>query len=105
MQHLLWYANEKEDMLNRIVTEDKSWVHHCQPESKHASMQWKHHSSPSATKFKVMPLPGKVVLTVFWNSQGILLAHSQKQGEHTNSASVEAFRMQFVENIQANWQE
>jgi hypothetical protein len=27
LQHLLWYADEGENMLNRIVTGDKSWVH------------------------------------------------------------------------------
>jgi hypothetical protein len=31
VQHLLWYAAEGEDMLNRIVTGDESWVHHYQP--------------------------------------------------------------------------
>jgi hypothetical protein len=30
LQHLLWYeyADEGEDMLNRIVTKAASWVHH-----------------------------------------------------------------------------
>jgi hypothetical protein len=41
LQHLLRYADEGEDMLNRIVTEDESWVHHYQLESKSASMHWK----------------------------------------------------------------
>jgi outer membrane lipoprotein-sorting protein len=40
LQHLLRYADEKEDVLNRIVTGDESWVHHYQPESKRASIQW-----------------------------------------------------------------
>jgi hypothetical protein len=31
MQHLLRYAYEGEDMLNRIVTGDKSCMHHYQP--------------------------------------------------------------------------
>jgi hypothetical protein len=48
VQHLLQYADEGEDALNKIVTEDKSWVHHYQPNSKHASVQWKHPSLPSA---------------------------------------------------------
>jgi hypothetical protein len=39
LQHLLWHADEGEDMLNRIVTGDESWVHHYQPESKYASLQ------------------------------------------------------------------
>jgi hypothetical protein len=38
LQHLLWYADEEEDMLNRIVIGDESWVHHYQPESEHASL-------------------------------------------------------------------
>jgi hypothetical protein len=59
------YADEGEDMLNMIVTGDESWVHHYQPESKHASVQWKHPSSPSTKKFKVTPSTGKVMLTVF----------------------------------------
>jgi hypothetical protein len=44
-------------------------------------VQWKHLSSPSATKFKVIPLAGKVMLTVFWDSQGILIANIHKHGK------------------------
>jgi hypothetical protein len=36
LQHLLRYADEGGDMLNRIVTLDESLEHHYQPESKHA---------------------------------------------------------------------
>jgi hypothetical protein len=54
LQHLiLRYADKGEDVLNRIVTGDESWVYHYQPESKHASMQWKLSSSPSAKKLDV----------------------------------------------------
>jgi hypothetical protein len=42
LQHLLRYADK--DMLNKIVTGDESWVHHYQPESKRALMQWKYSS-------------------------------------------------------------
>jgi hypothetical protein len=42
LQHLLYYTDEREDMLNRIVTGNESWVHHCQSKSKRASMQWKY---------------------------------------------------------------
>jgi hypothetical protein len=61
LQHLLQYADEREDMFNRIVTGDESWVHHYQPKSKRASMQWKHPSSPSTKKFNVMPSGGSTV--------------------------------------------
>jgi hypothetical protein len=74
-------------MLHRIVTGDESWVHHYQPESKRASVQCKYPSSPSAKKFKVMPSAGKVMLSVCWVSQGVLLAHFQKRRDNVNSAS------------------
>jgi hypothetical protein len=38
LQHLLQYADEGDDVLNTIVTGDESWVPHCHPKSKHASM-------------------------------------------------------------------
>jgi hypothetical protein len=46
----LTVAGEGEEtlMLNRIVTGDESWEHPYQPESKCASVLWKHPSSPSA---------------------------------------------------------
>jgi hypothetical protein len=82
LQHLLCYADD-EDMLNRTVTGDESWAHHYEPESKCVSTQWKHPSSPSTKKFKVMSMPsaGRVQ-----DSQGVLLAHFQKRGENVNSA-------------------
>jgi hypothetical protein len=46
LHHLLRYAVDGEYMLNSSVTEDETWVHHYQPESKRASMRWKHPSSP-----------------------------------------------------------
>jgi histone-lysine N-methyltransferase SETMAR len=87
LQHLCRYADEGEDMLNRIITGDESWVHHYQPESKRASMQWKHPSSPCVQKFKVTPSAGKVMLTVFWDCQGVLLTNFQKKGDNVNSES------------------
>jgi hypothetical protein len=65
LQHLLQYADEGEDVLNRAVTGGESWVHHYQPKTKGASMQWEHPSSPSTKKSTVMPSAGKVMLTMF----------------------------------------
>jgi hypothetical protein len=76
-----------EDVLNTTVTGDETWMHHYQPESNRASMQWKHPSSPSTKKFNVTPSAGKVMLTMFWDSHGVLLAHYQKHGEYMNYAS------------------
>jgi hypothetical protein len=44
------------------------------------------HLHPKSFKFKVTPSAGKVMLTMIWDSQGILLADFQKHGENVNSA-------------------
>jgi hypothetical protein len=69
------YANKGEDFLKRIVTGDKTWVHHFAPESKRQSMEWKHPGSPVKKKFKCQPSAGKAMLTLFWDSQGVILEH------------------------------
>jgi histone-lysine N-methyltransferase SETMAR len=40
----------------------------------------------STKKFKVTPSAGKVMLTVFWDSHGVLLARFPKCGDNVNSA-------------------
>jgi hypothetical protein len=62
-------------------------LHHTK--SKRSSVQWKHPSSPSAKLFEVMSRASaeKSMLTVFWESQGVLLSHFQKRGENVKSAS------------------
>jgi len=82
LQHLQCYLDEGDDMLSRIVTGDESWVHHYEPKTKRASMQWKHPTSPSHKKFKVTPSARKVMLTAFWDCQGVLLTRFQ-QHDHT----------------------
>ncbi|PNF22061.1 Sodium-dependent serotonin transporter [Cryptotermes secundus] len=52
LQHLNRYHDEGHDILARIVTGDESWVHHYQPETKRASMQWKHPEFPVKTRLR-----------------------------------------------------
>jgi hypothetical protein len=67
--------------------------------------QWKHPSSPSRStkKSKVTPSAGKVMLTVFLDSQGVLLAHFQKRGENINSASHCKVLLKFWDAIRRNY--
>ena len=67
------FSAEGETFLERIVTGDETWVHHYTPETKRSSMQWKHVTSPSPRKFRVMRSAGKVMATVFWDIKGVLL--------------------------------
>jgi hypothetical protein len=106
LQHLLRYADEGEDTFNRIVIGAN---HECITTNLNTSVQWKYPSSHSRIKFKVMPIAGKVMLTMFWDSERVVLAHFHKHGENVNSASycevLLKLQMQFTENVQTNWQE
>lgn len=65
-----------------VVTGDETWCHWYDPESKQESMQWKHKGSPTPKKFKVQKSAGKVMSTVFWDREGILLIEFMVKG-HT----------------------
>lgn len=84
-QHLDRYVNERDNFFDRIITGDETWIHHYEPESKRQSMEWKHPNSPSKKKFKTQPSVGKLMLTVFWDSQGPVLEHYQERGTTINS--------------------
>ena len=72
--------------MDSIVTGDESWAHHYEPETKRQSMQWHHLGSPSPKKFKLAPSAGKVMITVFWDSRGVILLDLLPKGETINSA-------------------
>ena len=46
------------------------------------SMHWKHPGSPHPKKFKRVSLAGKVMASVFWDSQGVII----EQGRTINGA-------------------
>lgn len=67
------FNQDEEDFLRHLVTGDETWIHHWDPESKQESMQWKHRGSPPPTKFKVQASAGKIMATIFWDREGILM--------------------------------
>jgi hypothetical protein len=83
---LQWYRNEGNNFLNHIITGNETLIHHYEPQSKGQSMQWMLQSSPAAKKFKTQPTDRKLMLTVFWNSQGAILEHYQERGTTVTSA-------------------
>jgi hypothetical protein len=85
-EHLDIHAHEGDAFLHRIVTGDKSWVCHYEPGSKRQSMQWKHPSSLANKKFKTQASAGKVMLTIFWDVNGLVLVHFQEQSQTVTSA-------------------
>jgi len=52
---------------------DETWLYHYDPETKQQSMEWQHCRSPRSKKFRVQKYAGKVLASVFWDQDGILL--------------------------------
>ncbi|GFR88170.1 transposase [Elysia marginata] len=82
LQH---FEKEGDEFIQRIVTGDETWIHHYDLESKRQSMEYRHKSSPSPRKFKVVASARKVMLTVFWDSEGIVHIEFLKQRNTVNS--------------------
>ena len=81
------YRREKDHFLDNIVTGDETWVHHYEPESKRASMEFRRQGSPPPRKFKTFPSAGKLMLTVFWDIHGVILTEFLQPGSTVNSDS------------------
>jgi histone-lysine N-methyltransferase SETMAR len=71
-QLLQRYEREGAEFLDSIVNCDETWVHYFTPESKRASKQCKHTHSPPSKKAKAIFSAGKIMVTVLWDSKGII---------------------------------
>ena len=80
------YVDAPGDFVERVVTKDETWVHHFDPESKMQSKQWKHPCSPHPYKFKRVHSAGKVMASIFWDSQGVIVIYYFEQGRKINRA-------------------
>ena len=82
-EELLARFNKSPDhFMQRIVTQDETWVHHFDPESKEQSKQWKHQGSPPPKKFRHSTSVGKVMASVFWDCKGVIMVNYLQRG-HT----------------------
>jgi len=79
------FEKDGEDFLKNIVTGDETWVHHYDPENKGQSMEYRQKESPQPKKFKTQASAGKVMLTVFWNSERVVLADFLEKETTINS--------------------
>ena len=80
------YEENPESFHARLVTSDKTWIHHLDPGTKQESMQWKHPSSLPPKKIKTQPSAGKVMATVFWESKCVLIVEYKPAGLYITGA-------------------
>ena len=67
------FRSKEDDFLSHLVTVDETWVHYYEPENKAQSRQSIGLGSPRPKKFKTQPSAGKVMATVFWDAQGVIM--------------------------------
>jgi len=60
-------------------------VLHKTPELKQQSMEWRHNSSPTKTKFKQTIATRKIMCTVLWDRKGVLLVDFLPQDSPINA--------------------
>lgn len=81
------YSTDGPQFLSRIITGDESWVQHYTPETKRTSNEWRHKNSPQPKKAKTIPAVQKVMLTVFFDSEGVVYSEFTPRGTTINAAS------------------
>ena len=76
-----FFRRDPNDFLSRLVTMDKTWLYDYDPEIKQQSMEWRHNDSPRPKKFRVQKSAGKVLASIFWDQDGILLIDYLPKGQ------------------------
>ena len=80
------YEDNHGDFIERVVSQNEKRGHHFDPESKMQSKQWKHLGLPPPKKFKRVHSAGKVMASIFWDIQGVIMIDYLKQVRTINGA-------------------
>jgi len=64
---------------------DETWLYHYEPETKQQSVEWWNSGSHSLQKFRVQKSAGKVIASIFWDQDGILLIYYLQKGQTINA--------------------
>jgi len=72
-QLLEFFWHDPNDFLLWLVTMDKTWLCHYDLETKQQSMEWRHSNSLCPQKFRAQKSARKVLASIFWDQDSILL--------------------------------
>jgi len=82
---LEFLRRDPNDFLSLLVTMDETWLYQYDPETKQQSMEWRHSGSPRPKIFRVQKSAGKVLASIFWNQDSILLTDYLPKGQTINA--------------------
>ena len=80
------YEDDPEEFMHQVMTQNETWVHHFDPVAKKQSMQWKYPGSHPPKIFKRVSSAGKVMASIFWDRQGIVMVDYFEEGRMKNGA-------------------
>ena len=84
-QLLECFRRDPNDFLSPWVTMDEAWLYHYDLETKQQSMEWRHSGSTRPKKFRVQKFGGKVLASIFWDQDRILLIDYFSKGQNINA--------------------
>ena len=93
-QLLEFFGRDPNDFLSRLVTMNETWLYHYEPETKQQSIEWWHSGSPCPKKFRVQKSPGKILASIFWDQDGILLTDYLPKGPTINAVYYSSLLLQ-----------
>ena len=69
---------------SRLVTMEEIWLYHYDLEIKKQSMEWRHSGSPHPQKSRMQKSAGKVLASIFWDQEDVLLIDYLPKGQSIN---------------------
>jgi len=82
---LEFFRRDPNGFLSRLLTMNETWLYHYDPETKQQSVEWRHIGSPRPKKFRVQKSAGKVLTSIFWDQDGIVLIDNLPKGQTINT--------------------
>ena len=79
------FQRNKKEILRKYVTMDETWIHHFTPESNWPSADWTAADESRPKRPKTQTSAGKVLASVFWDAQAILVIDYLEKGRTINS--------------------
>jgi len=102
-QLLEFFQHNPKYFLSRLVTMDETWLYHYDPETKQKSVEWRHSGSPCPKKFRVQKSAGKVLTSIFWDQDGILLIDYLPKDQTINAEYYSSLLVQLKDILKEKW--
>ena len=82
---------------------DETWIHHFSPESNWQSAEWTAAGEICPKRPKAQTSAGKVLVSVFWDVQGLLFIDYFEKGRTINNKYYIALLVHLKEEITKKW--